>query len=122
MVSGMIGFYSYLNSCKQSCKVNGGSSEIKSIEIGQGSCLGPLLFPFVLPEAHDTMYADDTTISYSPEIEITRLHWYAWINDSRRFHCLNPQNLETLVPKANPVFLSSFVHSSRCSKQVFQTT
>ena len=69
-------FCSYLNDHKQLCKVNGESSKIQSIEIGvpQGSCLGPLLFllyindlHFAVREAHATMYADDTTISYSSD-------------------------------------------------------
>ena len=69
-------FRSYLNNRKQVCKVNGKSSKIQSIEIGvpQGSCLGPLLFllyinvlPFALSEVHATIYADDTTISYSSD-------------------------------------------------------
>ena len=63
-------FCSYLNNRKQFCKVNGESSKIQSIEIGvpQESCLGPLHFflyindlPFALSEAHDTLYANDTT-------------------------------------------------------------
>ena len=69
-------FRSYLNNRKQSCKANGESSTIQSIEIGvpQGSCLGPLLFLLyiddlliALSEAHATVYADDTTISYSSD-------------------------------------------------------
>ena len=69
-------YCSYLNDRKRLCKVNGESSKIQFIEIGvpQGSCLGPLLFlrcindlPFALREAHVTIYADDTTISYSSD-------------------------------------------------------
>ena len=67
-------FCSYLNIRKQFCKANGESSKIQSIDSGvpQGSCLGPLHFflcindlPFALREAHDTLYANDATISYS---------------------------------------------------------
>ena len=62
------------------CKVNGVCSNTKEIRCGvpQGSCLGPLLFllfsylliyindlPFSLKKAKVTMYADDTSISYS---------------------------------------------------------
>ena len=69
-------FRSYLNNRKQLCKVNDESSQIQSVEleVPQGSCLGPLLFllhindlPFALREANATMYADDTTISYSSD-------------------------------------------------------
>ena len=69
-------FRSYLNNRKQFPKVNGESSKIQSVKIGvpQDSCLRPLLFllcindlPFAPSEAHATMYADDTTISYSSD-------------------------------------------------------
>ena len=68
-------FSSYLTNRKQYCKVNGVSSKMKDIKCGvpQGSCLGPLLFliyindlPFSLKKAKVTMYADDTSFSYSP--------------------------------------------------------
>ena len=67
-------FRSYLSGRKQCCKVNGHISNIESIRYGvpQGSCLGPLLFliyindlPLALDNAKVTMYADDTSISYS---------------------------------------------------------
>ena len=67
-------FTSYLTNRKQFCKVNGVCSKTKDIRCGvpQGSCLGPLLFliyinglPFSLEKAKVTMYADDTSISYS---------------------------------------------------------
>ena len=67
-------FASYLNNRMQFCKVNGVSSKLDDISCGvpQGSCLGPLLFliyindlPFSLQNSQVTMYADDTTISYS---------------------------------------------------------
>ena len=67
-------FTSYLTNRKQFCKVNGVCSKTKDIRCGvpQGSCLGPLLFliyinglPFSLKKAKVTMYADDTSISYS---------------------------------------------------------
>ena len=67
-------FTSYLTNRKQFCKVNGVCSNTEDIRCGvpQGSCLGPLLFliyindlPFSLKKAKVTMYADDTSISYS---------------------------------------------------------
>ena len=67
-------FRSYLNGRQQCCKVNGHKSKIESIRhrAPQESCLGPLLFlmyindlPLSLDNAKVTMYADDTSISYS---------------------------------------------------------
>ena len=67
-------FTSYLTNRKQFCKVNGVCSKTEDIRCGvpHGSCLGPLLFliyindlPFSLKKGNVTMYADDTTISYS---------------------------------------------------------
>ena len=67
-------FQSYLKLRSQFCRVNGKNSETQNIEIGvpQGSCLGPLLFflfindlPFALKRCQATMYADDTTVSFS---------------------------------------------------------
>ena len=67
-------FSSYLTNRNQFCKVNGVSSKTEGIHCGvpQGSCLGPLLFliyindlPFSLKKGKVTMYADDTSISYS---------------------------------------------------------
>ena len=67
-------FASYLENRMQFCRVNGVPSNVNNINCGvpQGSCLGPLLFliyindlPFSLQNSQVTMYADDTTISYS---------------------------------------------------------
>ena len=67
-------FASYLENRMPFCRVNGVSSNLDNINCGvpQGSCLGPLLFllyindlPFSLQNSQVTMYADDTTISYS---------------------------------------------------------
>ena len=67
-------FSTYLTNRKQLCKVNGVCSKTEDIGCGvpQGSCLGPLLFllyinyhPLSLKEYRVTMYADDTSISYS---------------------------------------------------------
>ena len=65
---------SYLKNRRQLCRVNGVASNMGEISCGvpQGSCLGPLLFltyindlPFSLKNSEVTMYADDTSISYS---------------------------------------------------------
>ena len=67
-------FTYYLQDRRQLCKVNGVSSRIEEIYCGvpQGSCLGPLLFivyinglPFCLENCQVTMYADDTSISFT---------------------------------------------------------
>ena len=67
-------FTSYPTNRKQFCKVNRICSKTKDIHCGepQGSCLCPLLFliyindlPFALRKGKVTMYADDTSISYS---------------------------------------------------------
>ena len=67
-------FKSYISNRKQCCKVNDHVSKLQDIECGvpQGSCLGPLLFlilvhdvPFAFDRTRTTMYADDTSISYS---------------------------------------------------------
>ena len=67
-------FMSYLQDRRQLCKVNGVSSRMEDIHCGvpQGSCLGPLLFivyindlPFCLESCQVTMYADDTSISFT---------------------------------------------------------
>ena len=67
-------FTSYFKDRRQLCKVNGVSSRIEEIhcEVPQGSCLGPLLFivyindlPFCLESCQVTMYADDTSISFT---------------------------------------------------------
>ena len=67
-------FTSYLENCKQFCRICGTSSDVKEIMCGvpQGSCLGPLLFliynndlPLSQQNSHFSMYADDTAISLS---------------------------------------------------------
>ena len=67
-------FSSYLKNRWQLCRVNGVASNMEEIKCGvpQGSCLGPLLFficindlPISLKNSEVTMYADDTSISYS---------------------------------------------------------
>ena len=67
-------FSSYLKNRHQLCRVNGVASNMEEIKHGvpQGSCFGPLLFliyindlPFSLKNGEVTMYADDTSISYS---------------------------------------------------------
>ena len=67
-------FKSYMSNPKQYCKVNGHASKQQDIKCGvpQSSCLSPLLFliyvndlPFALDRTSATMYADDTSISYS---------------------------------------------------------
>ena len=69
-------FASYLCKRMKFCRVNGVSSGLDDTNCGvpQGSCLGPLLFliyindlPFSLQSGKVTMYADDTTLSYSSE-------------------------------------------------------
>ena len=69
-----IWFSSYLKNRRQLCKVNGVASNMGEINCGvpQGSFLGPFLFliyindlPFSLKSSEVTMYADDTSISYS---------------------------------------------------------
>ena len=67
-------FTSYLANRKQFCKVNGICSKTKDIHcvVSQCSCLGRLLFliyindlPFAIKKGKVTVYADDTSISYS---------------------------------------------------------
>ena len=67
-------FTSYLQGRRQLCKVNDVSSRMEEIHCGVplGSCLGPLLFivyindlPFCLESCQVTMYADDTSISFT---------------------------------------------------------
>ena len=67
-------FKSYLQDRKQCCKVNGHKSKLANVNCGvpQGSYLGPLLvliyinhLPCALQSTKVTMYADDTSISYS---------------------------------------------------------
>ena len=67
-------FTAYLDEWKIFCKANGKISKLQDIKCGspQGFCLGPLLFliyinglPFTLQRTKVTMYADDTSISYS---------------------------------------------------------
>ena len=74
-------FSSYLDSRKYYYRVNSTFCSIENIDIGvlQGSCLGPLPFlvcindlPFALKKAKATMYADDTAISYSSDINEDR--------------------------------------------------
>ena len=69
-----IWFSSYLKYRRQLFRVNGVASNMGEINCGvpQGSCLGPLLFlicindlPISLKNSEVTMYADDTSISYS---------------------------------------------------------
>ena len=69
-----IWFSCYLKNWRQLCRVNGVASNMGEINCGvpQGSCLGPLLFlvcindlPFSLSNSEVTMYANDTSISYS---------------------------------------------------------
>ena len=69
-----IWFSSYLKNRRKLCRVNGVASNMGEISCGvpQGSCLGPLSFliyindlPFSLKNSDVTMYADDTSISYS---------------------------------------------------------
>ena len=67
-------FKSYMSNRKQCCKVNGHDSKLQDIKCGvpQDSCLGPLLvliyvndLPFALDRTKATIYADDTSISFS---------------------------------------------------------
>ena len=67
-------FTSYLQDRRQLSKINGVSSRIEKIHCGvpQGSCLGYLLFivyindlPFCLERFQVTIYADDTSISFT---------------------------------------------------------
>ena len=67
-------FTSFLSNRKQFCKVNGICSKAKDVHCGvpQGPCLGPLSFliyindlPIAQKKGKVTMYADDTSISYS---------------------------------------------------------
>ena len=69
-----IWFSSYLKNRQQLCRVNGVASNMGEINCGvpQGSCLGLILFlicindlPLSIKNNKVTMYADDTSISYS---------------------------------------------------------
>ena len=108
-------FRSYLNNRRQFCKVNSEPSKIQSIEIGvpQGSCLGPLIFllyindlPFALSEAHATIYAYDTTISYSSD---NMKDLVAVINSelSRRNQLLQGNKLPLKVIKTQAIIMGS---------------
>ena len=81
-------FISYLENCKQFCRIGGTSSDVKRIIFGfpQGSCLGPLLFliyindlPFSLQTSHVSMYTDDTDISLSSKALMIYRMTYTWI-------------------------------------------
>ena len=75
-------FKSYLSNRKQFSRVNGVDSSVEGINVvvPQGSCLGPLLFPFYindLPQAVRkstvSMYADDASLCHQSS-DITQLN------------------------------------------------
>ena len=108
-------FRSYLCNQKQFCRVNGVSSKIEGIDVGdpQGSCLGPLLFliyindlPQAVQNSAVSMYADDTSLCYqSSHINVLN---EAINNDLKQLDTwLQGNKLSLNVAKTNSMLVST---------------
>ena len=121
-------FTSYLQDRRQLCKVNGVSSRIEEIHCGlpQGSCLGPLLFivyindlPFCLESCQVTMYADDTSISFTAKsVNDLNVTLNKELDSLRK--CLQGNKLSLNVLKTQAMVIGSRPNLKKISKKLVE--